>query len=277
MWKFLSIIFTVLLSLFYSPKSAHSFERNKSDLGVPLRWMLNPIPFVIDSAGLGDFFQKNPKLGAPGSEFKAVEYGFGTWANVTCQNGKKISLKWAYQGRVSGKSVGFDPNCSNCNTNLVIFIRNNWRYDRLRVAVTTTSYNNETGEILDADMELNAVNYQFSTTTTPGYVKWDVQSVVTHEVGHFLGLGHSKDPNATMRAKYGPGQLQLRTLQPDDIRGICSIYSAPVDTGFPKYTLESRDYAMGCSVNSDRPSPLALLLLLPVFLIPRLRGRELNN
>jgi len=49
----------------------------------------------------------------------------------------------------------------------------------------------------------------------------DLLTVATHEIGHNLGLDHSRDPDAIMFASYsGPH----RSLSPDDVAGIQSIY-----------------------------------------------------
>ena len=53
---------------------------------------------------------------------------------------------------------------------------------------------------------------------------FDLASVILHELGHSLGLGHSTDINAVMYPFYS-GQL---TLGADDIAGIQSIYGAAV-------------------------------------------------
>jgi|RhiMethySRZTD1v2_1073278.scaffolds.fasta_scaffold12045_2 hypothetical protein len=52
----------------------------------------------------------------------------------------------------------------------------------------------------------------------------DLQGVATHEIGHTLGLGHSNVGGATMQpAISGTGTTQ-RSLSPDDIAGIQSVY-----------------------------------------------------
>ena len=50
-----------------------------------------------------------------------------------------------------------------------------------------------------------------------------VQEVVTHEMGHALGLGHSSDSYATM-AGYAHFDNRCASLMPDDVQGIKAIY-----------------------------------------------------
>jgi hypothetical protein len=54
----------------------------------------------------------------------------------------------------------------------------------------------------------------------------DLENVVTHEAGHFLGLGHSTVQNSTMVANAGLGETTNRSLEVDDEMGICSIYAS---------------------------------------------------
>jgi predicted Zn-dependent protease len=51
----------------------------------------------------------------------------------------------------------------------------------------------------------------------------DLLSVAAHEIGHNLGLDHSKDPNALMYPSYRGPQRSLGT---DDIAGVQSLYGA---------------------------------------------------
>jgi hypothetical protein len=69
----------------------------------------------------------------------------------------------------------------------------------------------------------------------------DLQATVTHEVGHVIGLRHVCDPGAggpdaglppcnasheaiTMNPSTGVGDIEKRTLHPDDVAGVCAIY-----------------------------------------------------
>ncbi len=58
----------------------------------------------------------------------------------------------------------------------------------------------------------------------PRLTEFDLESVVVHEMGHMLGLGHSAESEATMYYAVGPGDDRGRTLHQDDIDGICSLY-----------------------------------------------------
>ncbi|KAK1381104.1 Senescence-specific family protein [Heracleum sosnowskyi] len=53
---------------------------------------------------------------------------------------------------------------------------------------------------------------------------FDIESVGLHEIGHLLGLEHSKDPNAIMYAYFWPDTVKLK-LQPDDIQGLKVLYN----------------------------------------------------
>lgn len=64
------------------------------------------------------------------------------------------------------------------------------------------------------------------TWTVGGSPNIDLQSVVTHEFGHALGLNHSSDPSAVMYPSYGAGSIR-RTLGGDDVAGMVAIYGAP--------------------------------------------------
>lgn len=58
--------------------------------------------------------------------------------------------------------------------------------------------------------------------------KLDVQSTVTHELGHVVGLGHTPIVGATMTGTGGaPGQTHRRILELDDIAGMRTLYGLP--------------------------------------------------
>lgn len=110
-----------------------------------------------------------------------------------------------------------------------------WQHSDSTIAITTTSFDPETGQILDADIELNAPSFFLSTVNGPvcpqdaqamTCVATDLQSVMTHEVGHLLGLAHVNDPASTMGGAYRSGELSKRTIDPGSQRFLCDVYPA---------------------------------------------------
>lgn len=73
-----------------------------------------------------------------------------------------------------------------------------------------------------------------------------VQEVVTHELGHAVGLGHSSDTNATM-APYVHFDNRCASLTPDDLEGIKTIY--PGGTGASQLRIMTSDLP---AVSPDR-------------------------
>lgn len=61
-------------------------------------------------------------------------------------------------------------------------------------------------------------------TTSGENNELDVQSVITHEFGHGLGLDHSTVDYATMEGYYDYGLIWMRTLEQDDKDGLHAIY-----------------------------------------------------
>lgn len=125
------------------------------------------------------------------------------------------------------------------NQNVIIFRDNTWPYGKAddpqddssrTLGLTTVTYDPTTGEIRDADMELNT----FATIVKIrdiGPNDYDLASIVTHEAGHFLGIAHSNDSTSTMYFEYQPGETRKQFLKLDDINAICEAY-APGDFRF---------------------------------------------
>jgi hypothetical protein len=139
-------------------------------------------------------------------------------------------------------------------------------HDPNAIGLTTVFHLSDPGQpddatILDADIELNGVNWTFVTepSTTPSragtFGVADLENTLTHELGHVQGLAHTcwdhltdvppldnngkpildcNDPalpayitNATMYPySQTEGETSKRTLTQDDINGICQVYSS---------------------------------------------------
>ncbi len=85
-----------------------------------------------------------------------------------------------------------------------------------------------TGGFFEAYTEVNSAEHTLSTASPAAPGAYDLQTILTHEAGHFFGLAHSTDPGALMYAFYQPGAIRLG---PDDVDAICTVYPAPQASG----------------------------------------------
>jgi hypothetical protein len=152
---------------------------------------------------------------------------FSKWTGVTCSDSSAgsgtVSIAVSNLGPVACDQVQYSSDQGN--QHVIIFHDDTWPYDdpNNTLGLTTITFDPDTGEIYDADMEINST--QPLTVSGPlasnGY---DFLSIITHETGHFFGMAHSNDDRATMFAHYAPGTMTMRDLTADDTTGICSIY-----------------------------------------------------
>ncbi|HKQ69463.1 MAG TPA: matrixin family metalloprotease [Polyangiaceae bacterium] len=151
----------------------------------------------------------------------AIARAFKAWSDVECPGGGHPSIGVENLGPVACSLVEY--NNPQPNQNVFVFRGDGWphRDPANPLGLTTLHFEKTTGEIYDADVELNASDFILVTdgTATPGTYQLD--TVITHEVGHFLGLAHATVATSLMWANYQPGAA---TIAQDDIEGICAIY-----------------------------------------------------
>jgi hypothetical protein len=180
--------------------------------------------------------------------------------------------------------------------NRVVFRRDSWCpdprepgepcYSPQALAQTTDVVDLETGQIIESDIEVNAVDYVWSDLVlhpVPG--AHDLQNALTHEIGHLLGFAHSchltaDDPStnddqgrpvpactgasreavaSTMFPAVNETDLERRSLTEDDQRGVCDVYPKGITSG----QTEVAAPLGGCAVGGGNPpSPLLLVLVL---------------
>lgn len=150
------------------------------------------------------------------------EKAFQEWANADCGGGTHPRIRAVNLGPVECNVHEYNKKAGNAN--VILFQDETWPHagGGSTLALTTVTYNVDTGEIYDADLEMNSANVSF--TMDDKVVKYDLASIAAHETGHFLGLSHSTMGSATMYSDYSPGSTQLRTLDLDDVAAICAAY-----------------------------------------------------
>ena len=92
------------------------------------------------------------------------------------------------------------------------------------LAATLTGY--YTGNtIYDADVYTNTKYQYYSSREADGCsAEYDIDGIMTHEVGHVIGLGHSSVAGATMYPSVSSCNPGNRTLEADDIAGKNDLY-----------------------------------------------------
>ena len=241
----------VVILLAASP--AFAYVRSTNLNGMPIRWSSN------------DVHLETPKSSLPGmtnaETDAAIARAAAAWSTPECTGLRLVTTDW----------LGGAPQVANDMRATVIVRTDLWCdgtncHEPGQLAVTTVFARAADGVIVDADIELNGVDHRWTNipdsgvNPTPGAA--DLANVMTHELGHLLGLsdncvtaagattplddsGHPAPVcatapaalrEATMFPDTSADDIRKRTLADDDTRGICAIYpkeTVPPDAGSP--------------------------------------------
>jgi hypothetical protein len=199
--------------------------------GLPLYWASSCVGYNLQQ----DASIQVPLPVATG----VVDRAFASWANVACPGTNAPPSVTLVNGEpVACSNVEFNsPNVAENprvggNANIIVFRDQTWSSRRAsdpnsELALTTVTFSTKTGEILDADIEINAL--ATLSVTDPVGDGYDLESIIAHEAGHVLGIAHSPVECSgadcpTMTANYVRGATYLRSLEADDVSAICTVY-----------------------------------------------------
>lgn len=242
-----------LLAVVCAGSSAHGYVQTLSKNGNPLHWPTSCV--VIQPDARGDRSGDSVDLATIDATLSsAVGNWNGSMAVCTFMRLGVVKAYQALEAVSDGRSA-------------VVFRSTFWgkgevAYDADVIALTTvwfiTNAGRTDGQITDADIELNAIGYSFTThaatdTARDGTALADLENTLTHELGHVLGLGHTcwdhvlPEPpldnlgkpapdcdlmaslpaavrDATMYPYAAPSSTSQRSLTPDDVAGVCDSY-----------------------------------------------------
>lgn len=240
----------LLLAIAGVARPAHAYVRYATAGGLPFGWKKSCVWITSYPTDLPLMTRDQTR--------DAIAAAVGAWSKQDPTIGACSYLDLRVQAAAAGEP---QPASANDGMNVVAFRRDTWCprppncYDPSALALTTVSARTSTGEIIDADIEINAVNFSWAdvTVNAPTGTEQDLQNAVTHETGHLIGLDHTcylsgappNDQNGnpipncasappdvvetTMFPSANALDTNKRTLAPDDQLGVCGSYPLASD------------------------------------------------
>jgi hypothetical protein len=265
--------------------AARAFVRTTTEAGAQVSWPDPRLTLVVRTT-------EPPANLTPEMAETAAREAAATWSapQIPCTT---LNLQVTVDGPTDALAVNDGQNN--------LFFRKPWCkdptngancYDPQALAITTVfAYKND-GTIQDADVEINATDFNWGDLVehmgATGNAA-DLQNTLTHEFGHFIGLDHTcystgdrhratdqtgalvpdcghapfSVRETTMFASVVRTDIDRRTLTDDDIAGACAIY--PIDRG---------GCALAAGPASGSGSLAALLLVGLAGIATHLRARR---
>ncbi len=191
------------------PLSASAYTLRLTRAGLPVRWVAATVPMRVD-----------PQLVSDSDEsMAAAQLGFDAWRGM--RGVPTLELRGETQ-----RAPGFDPRGDNENG---VYRVASLPISGIALAVTVSTYRQDDGELLDADILILRSREVALLGDAPrgrDLRSYDLASLIAHESGHVLGLGESGDDDAaTMWPRLRLGDVSARTLEADDVDGVREIYA----------------------------------------------------
>jgi MYXO-CTERM domain-containing protein len=246
-----SVLFLTLLGASLT-LPAQAYELKRTTRGAPVHWPVRGIDLVWSPTGS---LNRDNVLA---SALPAVSAEWSGRANLRVRAEK------------GARGLGAEY-VRGTNANVIFYVTKDWSWDEEMLAVTLVRFETDSGTIVDADIAINAVDYDWADRASrPKAGAFDLANTLTHEVGHAIGLAHSAVADATLYPTTAYDDLAKRTLDDDDVAGTEALYAS---VSLPLTSDEGEAAAgddpnapAGCSASSAQTALWpALAALLPAF------------
>lgn len=228
----------VVASLVVAPRAAHGFCRTTTagvpngydptvngciTQGTPLAWHQSRVPMGVIQAASSQVSLADAT--------RVEDLALSAWNHVTCVGGP-VNIQVYDDGpiaQVPAPCMSSDA-CDPASHDYLVFDDGGWPYDdpANALGLTTVTFGVDDGRIFSAYTEINSASKTISPQEPAPAGAYDLQAILTHETGHFLGLAHATSTTPIMYAYYKPGAIELTS---DDEQGLCTIYPPASQSG----------------------------------------------
>lgn len=224
MREFYRIFANVLLLIVFSFSAAFSAQIAEDRQNQTLRWKNPTISVAVSNSLIKSNFNIKEGSDVAGAIRRSLE----AWEKVAAVKFEEISTDKQTVSPTGNLGDGVNLiTIAPTAENLLLFSK-----DAEQVAARTRVFFNKKGAISEADIVLNPYQ-QFSTDGSVG--TFDLESILTHEIGHLLGLDHSTILGATMHESSGKNGVynlpafDSRTLAETDIAAVRALYGGKTE------------------------------------------------
>ncbi len=224
----LAVAVAAVAALLFVASRAQAYELKRTESGDALYWREARVTFrVRESARCGP---TREELLAAARMAADAWRGIGGAPDIVIEDGRA-----SREAAVDGENG--------------IYVVCEWEHGTT-LGVTVGSHDAADGRMVDADVLLNG-EMPFALMREGHEERhaheYDLGSVLTHEMGHVLGLDESGERQATMWPRTQRGATSQRTLETDDEEGVAAIYARSARAALGEGGAAEGAVASGCS------------------------------
>lgn len=174
------------------------------------RWVVSSV--ALDIKVNINSTQIDDQIRPRGDFYSSIVRALRTWSVV-----EEADFTLLYAGETDATTIGYD------GINEIVFVAEgrNRPLGQAQIWYTTNNTIVEVDMWLNDDYELNVGDSE------PAFGEIDLESVVLHELGHWVPLGHDANADAVMYSVLGPQQTK-RTLTTFDVDRLVDLYPCAV-------------------------------------------------